>query len=92
MEQVDVTVYSLEMLGPSQRDVPAPRDGLTVLHARTPSVPYYRFLYDAVGKDYNWLSRRNLSHYKLAAILSDPLNECERPVNRMVQFTVAFVC
>lgn len=75
MEHVDVTVYSLEMLGPSQRDVPAPRDGLTVLHAQTPSVPYYRFLYDAVGKDYNWLSRRKLSDEKLAAILGDPLNE-----------------
>jgi len=75
VEHVDVTVYSLEMLGPSQRDVPAPRDGLTVLHAQTPSVPYYRFLYDAVGKDYNWLSRRKLSDEKLAAILGDPLNE-----------------
>lgn len=75
MEQVNVTVYYLEMLDHSRRDVPAPRDGLTVLHVRRPSVPYYRFLYDAVGKNYNWLSRRKLSDDELAAILGDPLNE-----------------
>ena len=75
MELVDVTVYYLEMLAPSQRMVPAPRDGLTVLHAQTPSVPYYRFLYDSVGKDYHWLSRRKLADAELAAILHDPLNE-----------------
>lgn len=75
MELVDVTVYYLEMLAPSQRDVPAPRDGLTVLHAQQPSVPYYRFLYDAVGKQYNWLSRRKLADDELATILQDPLIE-----------------
>ena len=75
MEPVDVTVYYLEMLAPSQRDVPAPRNGLTVLHVKQPSVPYYRFLYDAVGKDYNWLSRRKLSDDELAVILGDSLNE-----------------
>ena len=75
MELVDVTVYYLEMLAPSQRIPPAPRDGLTVLHAQTPSVPYYRFLYDSVGKDYQWLSRRKLSDDELASIIGDPQNE-----------------
>jgi GNAT superfamily N-acetyltransferase len=75
VELVDVTVYYLEMLTPSERTVAAPRGGLTVLHAQQPSVPYYRFLYDAVGKEYNWLSRRKLSDDELATILSDPLNE-----------------
>jgi GNAT superfamily N-acetyltransferase len=77
VELVDVTVFYLEMLAPSQRDVPVPRGGLTVLHARAPSVPYYRCLYDAVGKDYHWLSRRKLLDEQLAAILNDPLNELQ---------------
>lgn len=72
---VDVTVYYLEMLAPSQREVPTPPHGLAVLHARTPSVPYYRCLYDSVGKDHHWLSRRKLSDAELAAILHDPMNE-----------------
>ena len=75
VQLVDVTVYYLEMLTLSERTVPAPRDGLTVLHAQQPSVPHYRFLYDAVGKEYNWLSRRKLSDDELATILQDPLNE-----------------
>jgi GNAT superfamily N-acetyltransferase len=75
MNLVNVNVYYLEMIAPSQRDVPSPRDGLTVIHARPPSVPYYRFLYNAVGGDYNWLSRRKLSDADLAVILNDPRNE-----------------
>jgi GNAT superfamily N-acetyltransferase len=75
VELVDVTVYYLEMLTPSERTVPAPRVELMVLHAQKPSVPYYRFLYDAVGKDYNWLSRRKLSDDDLVRVIQDPRNE-----------------
>ena len=75
MEFVEVTVYYLEMLAPSHRSVPATRDGLTVLHARSPTVPYYRSLYNAVGKDFHWLSRRKMSDEALAAIIGDPRDE-----------------
>jgi GNAT superfamily N-acetyltransferase len=68
-------VYFFEMLAHSQRDVPTPRGGLAVHHAEAPSVPYYRCLCDAVGKDYHWLSRRKLPDEELAAILNDALNE-----------------
>ena len=75
MEIVDVTVYYLEMIVPSRRSVRAPRDGLTVSHIQTPSVPYYRSLYDSVGKDYHWLSRRKLSDEQLATVIQDSRNE-----------------
>ena len=75
MELVEVTVYYLEMLAPSPRELPAPRNGLTVQYAHTPSVPYYRHLYDSVGRDYHWLSRRKLSDSELGAILGDPMIE-----------------
>jgi GNAT superfamily N-acetyltransferase len=75
MEFVEVTVYYLEMLAPSHRTVPSPRDGLTVLHVPAPTVPYYRSLYNAVGKDFYWLSRRKMSDEALAAIIGDPRNE-----------------
>jgi len=74
-ELVDVTVYYLEMLARPQRSVQPPIDELTVLHVASPSVPYYRFLYDAVGRDYHWLSRRKLSDAELATILGDSANE-----------------
>ena len=74
-ELVEVTVFYLEMLAPSDRSVPAPRDGLTVVHAQSPTVPYYRSLYDAVGSEYYWLSRRKLSDAELATIIDDPMND-----------------
>jgi GNAT superfamily N-acetyltransferase len=57
------------------RIVPPPRDGLDVLHARRPTVAYYRFLYQAVGGDYDWTSRKKLSDGDLAAILNDARDE-----------------
>jgi hypothetical protein len=60
MQLVDVTVYYLEMLAPSHRQVPAPRNDLSVLHVKSPTVPYYRALYDAVGKARQGLDRRML--------------------------------
>ena len=71
----DVTVYYLEMFARPSLDVPPPRGGLTVRHMPAPSVSYYRSLYDAVGKEYKWLSRRKLTDDDLAAILDDPNNE-----------------
>lgn len=75
MSQVDVTVYYLEMR--QLREIPeqVPRQGLTILHCQRPSVPYYRFLYDAVGRDYHWLSRRKMSDEELAAVLESPDTE-----------------
>jgi GNAT superfamily N-acetyltransferase len=72
---IDVTVYYLEMLAHARRVVPPPRDGLSVVHAKRPTLAYYRFLYSAVGSDYHWLSRRKLSDADLAAILHDDRNE-----------------
>jgi GNAT superfamily N-acetyltransferase len=62
----------LQMFARPQRIVPPPRDGLAVVHARNPPVAYYRFLYDTVGREYDWTSRKKLSDTELAALLRDP--------------------
>lgn len=72
LDEVEVTVYYLEMHEAVRHDVPAPREGLQVLHARQPSVPYYRFLYNTVGQEYRWLSRRILSDEQLAELIQHP--------------------
>jgi GNAT superfamily N-acetyltransferase len=72
---VEVKVYYLEMLSPNQRTVPPPRDGLVVLHAAKPTIAYYRFLYETVGKEYHWYSRGKLPDEELAATIQDPLDE-----------------
>ena len=72
---VFITVFYLEILAPSDRPVPTPRDELTIVHAQSPTVPYYGSLYDAVGMDYFRLSRRKLSNPDLAASMYDPMND-----------------
>ena len=67
-----IKVTYLEMFARPERVVPPPRDGLAVVHARRPSVAYYRSLYDAVGRDYDGTSRKKLSDAELAALLNDP--------------------
>ena len=67
-----VTTFYLQMFARPERAVQPPRKGLTVIHARKPPVHYYWFLYDNVGRDYNWSSRRKLSDAELAALLNDP--------------------
>ncbi len=71
MPQVEITTYYMEMLAPPQRSVPPPRDGLAIVHAKKPTVAYYRFLYDTVGGPYHWSSRKKLSEETLAAIIQD---------------------
>src|SRR5215470_18722155 len=67
-----VKITYLQMFARPERVVQPPRDGLAVVHAKKPPVAYYRFLYDAVGRDYDWTSRKELSDAELAALLNDP--------------------
>jgi GNAT superfamily N-acetyltransferase len=65
------TTY-LQMFARPERVMPPRRERLMVVLAKKPTVAYYRFLYDAVGRDYGWTSRRKFSDADLAAILHDP--------------------
>lgn len=65
------TTY-LQMFARPEQSVPPPREGLAILHARKPTLAYYRFLYDTVGRDYDWTSRKKLSDAELTALLNDP--------------------
>jgi GNAT superfamily N-acetyltransferase len=63
------------MFAPPVQVVPPPRNGLEVVHAKKPTLRYYRFLYDAVGKDWHWSSRNKLPDATLTAIIHDPKDE-----------------
>jgi len=75
MAKVDVTIYYVEMFARPAGTVAPPRDGLTVFHAKRPTVSYYRFLYNTVGKDYYWTRCVRLADAQLAAMLADPRDE-----------------
>ena len=67
-----VKAIYLQMFAHPARVVPSPREGLAVVHAKRPTVVYYRFLYDTVGRDYHWPRCMKLSDAELAALLNDP--------------------
>ncbi len=75
MAHVDVTVYYLEMKAASGRNTPSPQGELAVHHVLNPLVSYYRFLYEAVGKDYNWTSKAKLCDIELSTLITHPQNE-----------------
>ncbi len=66
------TTFYLQMFARTQRVVPPPRDGLSVLHAKKPTISYYGWLYNTVGGEYHWISRTKLPDAELLAIIHDP--------------------
>lgn len=75
MPQVAVKVIYLEMHTPPGQLFPPPRDNLTVIRARKPTVPYYRFLYQSVGGHHHWRSRKIMTDAELAVLIHDPRME-----------------
>jgi GNAT superfamily N-acetyltransferase len=67
-----VKVTYLQMFARPQEAVPRPRDGVAVVHAKKPTVSYYRFLYETVGRDYDWPRCKKATDAELAARLCDP--------------------
>lgn len=72
---MSVKVSYVEMFVRPERVVTAPRDGLLILHAKRPTVAYYRFLYDAVGGPWGWSSRKKKNDEELVQIIHDPAVE-----------------
>jgi len=50
-------------------------EGVAIVHARKPTISYYRYLLDAVGKKWHWDGRDKLADADLATIVHDPRDE-----------------
>ena len=68
--ELETIVSYLEMRSPP-RDRPraAPRGDVAIVRAERPTVSFYRYLYNTVGKEWLWADRRKLSDDELRAIL-----------------------
>lgn len=67
-----IKISYLQMFARPEQVVLPPREGLVVVHAKKPTVAYYRFLYDTVGRTYDWPKTRLMSDAELSALLNDP--------------------
>ncbi|NBP94353.1 MAG: hypothetical protein EBU28_02980 [Gammaproteobacteria bacterium] len=73
---LSVTITHLEMTrAPSGSAMRSPAAGLAILRVKTPTVPFYRFLYNHVGAPWLWYERRAMSDKTLAEVLSHEKNQ-----------------
>ena len=66
--RIDVTVVYLEMAAPPPDYLPLP-PSCELKHAWRPPVHFYRYLYDAVGRDWLWVERKRLDDSALTTII-----------------------
>ncbi|MDO8840266.1 MAG: GNAT family N-acetyltransferase [Parvibaculum sp.] len=63
-------VTHLEMLSePRLPPVPRPLGKYALLRVEKPPIHFYRYLYDAIGRNYVWVNRKRLSDEALGAII-----------------------
>ncbi len=71
--RVDVTItYLRQRARPAFAPQPRPPGKIAILRAEDPPAHFYRYLYDLIGRRWNWVSRRRLSDAELEAIIGDP--------------------
>lgn len=70
--RVAVTVTFLRMDHPPGTTSPAFPPGADLVRLASPTVPFYRYLYDTVGAEHVWWLRRTMPDADLAALLRDP--------------------
>jgi GNAT superfamily N-acetyltransferase len=69
--RVGVTVTFLRMDQAPTSPAPGLGPAFHIIRIQTPSVPFYRYLYNTVGADYLWWLRRTTPDHELAALLRD---------------------
>ncbi len=73
---INSVITSLEMTSrPATPTPPVPAEKIAILRAETPTVEFYRFLYNTVGGDWLWWERRVMDDETLSAIICNDLVE-----------------
>lgn len=73
MRSLQTIVTFLEMTAePLLHVAPPAKLKISLMRAEMPTVAFYRFLYDAVGRSFHWVDRKRLGDAELAAIIHDP--------------------
>lgn len=71
----NVTVVYLEMTKAPPAEAPNPPPlvpKLALMKLDHPTVSFYRYLYDAVGRAWHWVDRHRMSDIALAQVINDP--------------------
>ncbi len=71
---LDVTITSLEMRARPNRAVARPpllKRPVMLLKAEQPTISFYRYLYNTIGRDWYWYERRQMDDETLATLIHD---------------------
>jgi GNAT superfamily N-acetyltransferase len=71
MKTVRCRVLYLQMLNRREHHAPPPIDGIEIVRAEKPTVAFYRFLSDSVGRNWNWVDRKLMPEEDLRGIIGD---------------------
>ncbi|MBV9570643.1 MAG: GNAT family N-acetyltransferase [Alphaproteobacteria bacterium] len=71
-KRIPTVVTFLEMKARPSLLAPLPKGKIALLRAENPPVHFYRYLYDEIGRDYQWVDRKKLSDEQIAGILGAP--------------------
>ncbi len=71
MKTVPVKVTYLQMLRRPEHGAGPPDPAVEITRAEKPAVAFYRFLYDSVGRAWNWVDRQLISDEQLSEIIHD---------------------
>jgi len=75
-QQLECIVTYLQMdEAPTRPAPPTPAKNIALLRCESPSVGFYRYLYESVGAGWLWYERRVIDDATLAALVIDPLVE-----------------
>ena len=75
MAPVEVITTFLEMTTRPSLVVTRPNRSGMLLRLQEPTVPFYRYLYDAIGARWGWTERSKMSDDELGGVISDELVE-----------------
>ncbi|MDQ7251596.1 GNAT family acetyltransferase [Dongia sedimenti] len=71
--EIDVVITYMEMTAPPTRPtVPLPPGKHALLRVESPTIAFYRFLYNTVGEQWLWTDRRRMPDEKLLALVDHP--------------------
>lgn len=71
----EMIITYLEMTSRPHLNVVRPHRSGMLLHLDSPTVGFYRYLYEAVGGQWGWRSRSDLDDDALLEVITDPLVE-----------------
>ena len=67
-----VITYLHQRERPRYAPQPMPSGKISIMRAEHPPLHFYRYLYDLIGRRWNWVTRKKLDDAALAAIIHDP--------------------